>query len=94
MSKLLPASFPNMQYHLIFTQGKAEKKEGLFIVVTACIRFFIMVFMFKYILIFKKKKILCMVLVIIISLFFLLIIGHKFCDGTTAKTHYLNYFSK
>ncbi|KAK7100050.1 minor histocompatibility antigen H13-like [Littorina saxatilis] len=26
-NKLLPASFPNMDYHLIFTQGKGENKE-------------------------------------------------------------------
>lgn len=26
--KYIPASFPNMEYHLIFTQGK-EKKEGM-----------------------------------------------------------------
>ncbi|XP_041356738.1 minor histocompatibility antigen H13-like [Gigantopelta aegis] len=29
VTKLLPASFPNMDYHLIFTQGKAEKKEEI-----------------------------------------------------------------
>ncbi|XP_060072570.1 minor histocompatibility antigen H13-like [Ylistrum balloti] len=29
VSKMLPASFPNMDYHLIFTQGKKEKKEDL-----------------------------------------------------------------
>ncbi|KAJ8305818.1 hypothetical protein KUTeg_016363 [Tegillarca granosa] len=29
LSKLIPASFPNMEYHLIFTQGKKEKKEEL-----------------------------------------------------------------
>ncbi|OWF54425.1 minor histocompatibility antigen H13-like [Mizuhopecten yessoensis] len=29
VSKMLPSSFPNKDYHLIFTQGKAEKKEDL-----------------------------------------------------------------
>ncbi|KAK3091587.1 hypothetical protein FSP39_020978 [Pinctada imbricata] len=28
-AKLIPNSFPNMEYHLIFTQGKKEKKEEL-----------------------------------------------------------------
>lgn len=27
-SRYIPAAFPNMEYHLIFTQGK-EKKEGI-----------------------------------------------------------------
>ncbi|XP_071808606.1 minor histocompatibility antigen H13-like isoform X2 [Asterias amurensis] len=29
MRKLLPAAFPNETYHLIFTKGKADKKEDL-----------------------------------------------------------------
>ncbi|VDH93067.1 minor histocompatibility antigen H13 [Mytilus galloprovincialis] len=29
ISKFIPPSFPNMDYHLIFTQGKEEKKEEL-----------------------------------------------------------------
>lgn len=29
VSKMLPASFPNMDYHLLFTQGKGDKKEDL-----------------------------------------------------------------
>ena len=29
IEKLLPASFPNLDYHLIFTQGKGENKEGM-----------------------------------------------------------------
>ena len=29
ISKFIPPSFPNMNYHMIFTQGKEEKKEEL-----------------------------------------------------------------
>ena len=27
-SKLMPRSFPNEDYHVVLTQGKADKKEG------------------------------------------------------------------
>ena len=30
IEKFLPASFPNLDYHLIFTQGKGEGKEGMY----------------------------------------------------------------
>ncbi|XP_064605458.1 minor histocompatibility antigen H13-like [Liolophura sinensis] len=29
VSRIIPSAFPNLEYHLIFTQGKGEKKEEL-----------------------------------------------------------------
>ena len=28
VNTMVPVAFPNMPYHLIFTQGKGDKKEG------------------------------------------------------------------